>query len=445
MKKKVVVVVAVLVAMLLAMAGGAYAQGGGETVASGLNGPQGVLVAPDGSVWVIDSGMGGDETVSFPSPESGQLEEAAYGMSARIVKVDADGTQTVAASLPSVLVGMEAIGGARLAVLDGVVYATSGQWTGDASSSPAVADTPAVVKIDGDNATLVANTWPIEAEQNPDGTIIDSHPYGLTAGPDGMLWMADAGANDLLKIDPASGEVSLVAAFDGLPSPLPNPGRDGAMESDPVPTAVAFDSAGNVYVSFLGGFPFLPGTTKVVQVSADGAVSDYATGLTMLTDLRTGPDGNMYAVSFGQFSEQGPTPNSGAIVRVMPGDASEVVVDGLSFPTSIDFNSDGDAYVTINGVGAPGSGEVVMFAGLTGMAGSPMPAMEAPSMEAPAAEAAPAEAAPAADAAPAAEAPATLPATGAELPFALPVALGLVALGVIGLFAGLGLAKRQRG
>jgi sugar lactone lactonase YvrE len=64
------------------------------------------------------------------------------------------------------------------------------------------------------------------------------------------------------------------------------------------------------------------------------------------------------------FTEQGPQPNSGAIVRVQAGDASEVVVDGLSFPTSIDFDADGSAYVTINGVGAPASGQVVKFAAL---------------------------------------------------------------------------------
>jgi hypothetical protein len=109
-----------------------------------------------------------------------------------------------------------------------------------------------------------------------------------------------------------------------------------------------------------------------MRVSSDGQVSDYATGLTMLTDLRTGPDGYMYAVQFGQFTEEGPSPNSGSIIRVKAGDASEVVVSGLSFPTSIDFNADGDAYVTINGVGAPGSGEVVMFSALTTMAGSPL-------------------------------------------------------------------------
>ncbi len=89
-----------------------------------------------------------------------------------------------------------------------------------------------------------------------------------------------------------------------------------------------------------------------------------STGLTIMTDLEAGPDGNLYAVQFAVFTDQGPTLNSGALVKVAEGEGSTPVVEGLSFPTSVDFNEAGDAYVTINGVGAPGSGAVVMYAGV---------------------------------------------------------------------------------
>ena len=56
----------------------------------------------------------------------------------------------------------------------------------------------------------------------------------------------------------------------------------------------------------------------------------------------------------------------------MEGDASEVVLGDLSFPTSIGFNEDGDAFVSINGVGAPGSGEVLMISALTELPGTPV-------------------------------------------------------------------------
>jgi sugar lactone lactonase YvrE len=363
--------------LVLLVASVAGAQGGGTTVAGGFNAPQGVLVAPDGSVWVIDSGIGGDEEVPAMNPETGEETVAKVGDSARVVIVASDGSQTVAASLPSILVGQEATGGARLALLDGTVYATSGIWLG-AVSDEAAPNTAAVVKIEDGAASEVAQLWMLEKEQNPDPNILDSHPYGITAGPDGNLWVADAGGNTLLKVDPSSGTADLVTVFAGLPGPFPNPNRGGAMEADPVPTAVAFDGDGNMYVSLLPGFPFLPGSAKVVKVTADGQVSDYATGLTMVTDLRSGPDGQLYAIQMGQFTEQGPVPNSGAIVRVKEGDASEVVVAELSFPTSIDFNADGDAYVTTNGVGAPGSGELVLFEGVTSMAGAAAPAGGAP-------------------------------------------------------------------
>ena len=333
-------------------------------IADGFNGPQGVLVAPDGSVWVIDAGMGGDEgevTAFFPAA-GGELT-APYGNTARIVKVGADGTHTEVATLPSIAVGREITGGARLALLGDELYATTGFWLITAGpEAPALMGS--VVKVADGEVTEVANLWTLERNQNPDGHFVESHPYGILAGPDGNLWVADAGGNTLIKVNPASGEADVVAAFEGIPGPLPNPGRSDAMESDPVPTAVAVGTDGNVYVSYLVGFPFIPGTAKVVQVAEDGTVSDYALGLTSLTDLQLGPDGNLYAIQFAEFGEQGPAPMSGALVRVGEGDSSEVVMGGLMFPTGLAFDASGNAYVTVNGVGAPGSGQVVRFDGV---------------------------------------------------------------------------------
>lgn len=348
---------------------------GGTIVASGFTGPQGVLVDPDGNVWVVDSGVGGDETVQIPG-ENGEMTELTIGMTARIVQVAPDGAQTDAAILPSIsfVETGESAGGARLALLDGVLYATSGGWESDGSADPP-ALMATVVRVDGGDVTAVADMWAFEKTNNPDGLILEAHPYGLAAGPDGWLWVADAGANDLLRVNPATGEVVLVATFDGLPGAFPNPDRNDAVEADPVPTGVAFDGEGNAYVSLLSGAPFIPGSAKVLRVSPEGEVSDYAVGLTTLTDITRGPDGELYAIQFGLFTEQGPSPNSGAVVRVKEGGASEVVVGELPFPTGIAFDSDGNAYVTINGVGAPGSGAVVRFDALTAMEGQPMPEM----------------------------------------------------------------------
>jgi sugar lactone lactonase YvrE len=347
--------------LVMVMAGDVHAQAGSTLIADGLNGPMGVLVMPDGTVWVVDSGTGGEEEREGFDPVARKPTTVRLGETSRVIKIDPDGTQTVVHTLPSVLVTpTQVYGGDRLAMLDGVLYVTSGGWNEDnpMERSPLAA---AVVRLGDGERTEVANTWDVERDENPDGTLRESNPYGLTAGPDGMLWVADAAANTLLKVDPASGALEVAAVFDGIESPLPNANRGGALESDPVPTAVAFDQEGNAYVSLLPGFPFLPGSARVVRVTPEGETHDYANGLTMLTDLRRGPDGELYAVTFGKFTEQGPVAHSGAIVRVHEGNASEAVVTGLSSPTSIDFNGAGDAFVTTNGAGPPGTGELRKF------------------------------------------------------------------------------------
>jgi sugar lactone lactonase YvrE len=361
--------------ILAALAGVASAADGGTVIGTGFNGPMGVLVAPDGSVWVIDSGVGGDKAMTLKDPETGQDVKATVGDTARVVQIGADGKQTVAAFLPSVEVGGDASGGGgnRLALLNGVIYATSGGWTEADLGPTAPPNMGAVVKIEGGQATEVAQPWKLEQQKNPGGFAKDSHPYGLGAGPDGNLWVADAGGNDLLKVNPATGQVDLITVFPGIPGPMANPERGGAKESDPVPTGVAFGADGTVFVSLLPGAPLLPGSSKIVKVSPDGSISDYATGLSTTTDVRSGPDGNLYAVQLGQFGEQGPVPNTGKIIRIKAGGTPEVVLSGLSFPTSIDFNAAGDAFVTTNGLGAPGSGQVVKYAALTSAAGSPLP------------------------------------------------------------------------
>jgi hypothetical protein len=349
----------------------------GEVVAEGLNGPMGILVDPNGDVWVVDSGLGGDEEIEGMD-FSGQPVTIKYGSTARIVKISlADGAMTDVATITSVNNGEENEGGSRLALVNGELFVTGAGWHPTVAPSTAEAPIPGTgslwrVEADG-SVSEVAPIWQLERDNNPISAEVDTHPYGLLAAADGNLWVADAGMNALLKVDPVTGDAEIVAAFDPVPGVFPNPAYDNEMLTDAVPTGVAV-ADGVTYVSYLPGAPFIPGSAKVVSVAEDGSVSDYATGLSMLTDLRTGPDGMLYATQLGLVTEQGPVPNSGAVIRIKAGDASEVVIPNLMFPTSIDFNADGDAFVTVNGVGAPGSGQVVKFAGLTDMAGAPVAA-----------------------------------------------------------------------
>ena len=343
-------------------------ESGGTVIVEGLNGPQGVLVIDDGSVWVIDVGLGGDEEVEVGGldPNTNEIIRATYGNTSRVMRVIPGGQPQLVATLPSIFLGSDIVGGARLALLNNEMYATAGVWQGVASEE-ALPDTAAVLRVLQGSVLEVVPLWKLEKELNPDGHVLESHPYGLTAGPDGLLYVAEAGANTLVQVDVVSQTAKVIAVFEGIPGPLPNPYRGGALESDPVPTGVTFGADGRIYVSLLPGFPFLPGSAKIVVVDpVTGGVEDYATDLTMLTDLRTGPDGELYAVRFGIFTDEGPIPNSGAVIRVGEGETSQDVVTGLPFPTSVDFDINGNAFVTIDGasVGEPGRGKVIRFEGV---------------------------------------------------------------------------------
>ncbi|RLT35449.1 MAG: ScyD/ScyE family protein, partial [Chloroflexi bacterium] len=300
LNRRLIILALVVVLGVAGLVGSAIAQesspAAGVVVAEGFNGPQGILVTRNGSLWVIDSGVGGINEASAMDPNTGEVVTAKVGNTSRVMQVQPNGTQTEISKLPSVVAGTDTTGGARLVILNGVLYASSGVWVEAARDEP-LPNTAAILEVRQGDVKEVAQTWQVEKAENPDGFVIESHPFGMAAGPDGLLYVADAGANTLLQVNPKNGAVEVLAVFEGVASPLPNPGRGGALESDPVPTGVAFGEDGTIYVSLLPGFPFLPGAAKVVTVDpATGEVSDYATGLTMLTDLRAGPDGELYAV-----------------------------------------------------------------------------------------------------------------------------------------------------
>ncbi len=332
-------------------------------VATGLNAPMGVLVDTDGTLWITDSGLGGDDVLRGVIPGTDQVAELRWGRTARLVRIAPDGTSTDVLQLPSFVLPDGPQGAGHLAMQDGVLFLTSAGWS-DWLQGARPADMGVVMQLVDGVATELSNTWDIERTANPDGALVETNPFDVTVGPDGGLWVTDAAGNTLLRVDIETGAVEVRAVFDVVPGPIPNAARGGAQVIEPVPTAVAFDTAGLAFVSLLPGFPFLPGSGSVVRVTMDGTITSYATGLTMITDLVTGPDGRLWAVSLGQFTEQGPVPNSGAVLRIAEGATHETVLSGLPFPTALAFGANGDAYVTLHGVGEPGSGQVMKYGAL---------------------------------------------------------------------------------
>ena len=89
-------------------------ESGGTVIVDGLNGPQGVLAIEDGSIWVIDVGLGGDREVEVGGldPNTNEAIKATYGNTARVIRVTLGGQPQLVATLPSIFLGSDIVGGA---------------------------------------------------------------------------------------------------------------------------------------------------------------------------------------------------------------------------------------------------------------------------------------------------------------------------------------------
>ncbi len=289
-------------------------------VASELLNPRGISFGSDGTLYIAEAGLGGEEpdfptepssspgaspdasTAASPdssaaaspdaSPASSPEPVATHGDTGRVTAVTADGTQAILVDgLTSYNFGPEVVGPADVAVAeDGTVYVSIGGPGPGVALFTAAGNANSVVSVDSaGTVTNLANIGEYEVANNPDPHALDSNVGGMAMGTDGLLYIADSGGNSLYSLDPASGALALVTVFPGLPSPgdTPNPARGDLPEVDPVPTDVTADPAGGVFVGYLtGGMLWaVPGSAKVVHVADDSAVTDALTGLGMVTGV----------------------------------------------------------------------------------------------------------------------------------------------------------------
>ena len=117
----------------------------------------------------------------------------------------------------------------------------------------------------------------------------ESNPFGVAVLPNGDALVADAAANDVLRVT-ESGDVTTVARW---ASEEIAPG----VVTEAVLTSIAIGRDGWIYVGQLTGFPGIPGTSHIWRVNpeADGAVCDvtgddpdcsvWKSGFTSIVDL----------------------------------------------------------------------------------------------------------------------------------------------------------------
>ena len=112
-----------------------------------------------------------------------------------------------------------------------------------------------LAQVPGRGVVQVADLARYEAMHNPDLKQVDSNPYAVLAQEQfGRVLVADAAGNDVLSIS-ADGTIEPFAIF--TPRPRPEP--------EFVPTSLAQDGDGNVYIGSLGSLQKDRG--QVVKVS----------------------------------------------------------------------------------------------------------------------------------------------------------------------------------
>ncbi|KQX61618.1 ScyD/ScyE family protein [Angustibacter sp. Root456] len=243
----------------------------------------------------------------------------ADGGTSQVSRIGRDGGLTTVASGP------------QPGEVAGVAFDASGRSMAYTSTDYSDGSTHLVVKT-GDKQ-MVVNLSQFEQEYNPDADVsygiddpsdcvkqafeplggatmkggVDSHPYAVASLGHGAWVVADAGGNDLLKVD-AKGHVSLIAVLPRQPTVitaqiaaglgLPDCVAGVTYNFEPVPTDVEVGPHGQLYVSLLPGGPEDPSLGargSVYRVwPRSGHSTKVAGGFLGATNLALGPDHTIY-------------------------------------------------------------------------------------------------------------------------------------------------------
>jgi hypothetical protein len=176
----------------------------------------------------------------------------------------------------------------------------------------------------------------VPADFSPNG-----EPFGMAVVGE-ELWVVESNSGQVLAIA-ATGEIARVADLS---------------VGHPLPTAPSASPHGGVYVGFLTPAPYPDGASKVLEIGADGTISEVWDGLTMVTAVAVDQDGALYAL---QMSTRNAStspyvrPASGKIVRQSGTRTSADIASGLPYPIAMAFGPDGCLYIAAPAYGATDS------------------------------------------------------------------------------------------
>jgi len=306
-------------------------------VAYSLRLPTGLELDAQGRLWVVESGYGFDDGAVSVMLPGGALAPVVVGLPS----VYDTATQENVGPWHTLMLPNN-----RLAVTNGVA---DGVYLFDLTGfTPGV--TPPMSPSD---STGFLHIRDFVFQQG----FAESDPYTVARDAAGNLYVADAAANAVIKVQ-TSGQLSMFNSFPAQPNPLPF----GPPFYDAVPTRILAKPGGGFYLCQLTGFPFLDSAATIFSIDPNGAVSPYALGLTMMTDLvLDAATGDLYALQLGRFdlSIFDIAPNSARIIRIQPNGARTVVVENFNLGVGLALDTQGNLYAT-----ELASGRILKWSGL---------------------------------------------------------------------------------
>jgi hypothetical protein len=332
------------------------------TFATGLDNPRGLKFGPDGKLYVAEGGAGGtastDGQCTQVVPPIGPYTG---GYNARISKIDRWGNRTtVVDNLPSsqtsAITGGLTSGVADIAFVGRTLYAV----LAGAGCSHGIPDVPnGVIRVNRDG------TWKLAADLS---AFLAAHPVAHPEPddfePDGTYYGMVAVRGELYAVEPNHGEIDRIIPNRWGGATVRRLIDISATQGHIVPTVLAHH--GDFYVSNLSTFPLVPGASKILQITPSGHIARTFGHLTGVLGIAFDRWGRLYALEntvCPTADPCGPTPGTGALVRVKPNGDVETVASGLMLPTGMTIGPDGAFYVSVNGFGFPaGAGEIARIA-----------------------------------------------------------------------------------